>query len=255
MDLMLEGKVAFITGGSRGIGAATARALCEEGCRVAIHDLRDDEAARNTLEACARRRGEAIFTAGDVAERDAVEQAVRHVLDRFGCIDIVVHSAGIVRKADSLDQNDEGWRRVLDVHLMGARNVCRAVVPGMMTRKYGKIVLLCSMAAHMEGGDYGVAMAAKLQYMRDLARTLAQYNITVNAVSPGKIMTGLQDPYFPTEESRIRYARDCIPLQRTGALYPVADDVAYPIVLLCSDRMSNITGVELHVNGGEYIQS
>jgi NAD(P)-dependent dehydrogenase (short-subunit alcohol dehydrogenase family) len=110
------------------------------------------------------------------------------------------------------------------------------------------------MAAHLEGGDYGVAQAAKLQYMRDLARTLARHNINVNAVSPGKIMTGLQDPYYPTREDRIKYARDCIPLQRTGVDYPIAEDVAYPIVLICSDRMSNITGVELHVNGGEFIQ-
>jgi 3-oxoacyl-[acyl-carrier protein] reductase len=255
MELMLESKVAFITGGSRGIGAAVARTFAEEGARVAINDLQDDEAAQKTLAECAERGAEAIFAAADVADREAVEQAVHHVLDHFGRIDILVQSAGIVRKAESLDYNDQGWNRVLAVHLMGARNVCRAVVPQMIERRYGKIVLIGSMAAHLEGGDYGAAMAAKLQFMRDLARTLARHNINVNAVSPGKIMTGLQDPYFPTKEDRVKYARDHIPLQRTGVDYPVAEDVAYPIVMFCSDRMSNITGTELHINGGEYIQA
>jgi 3-oxoacyl-[acyl-carrier protein] reductase len=254
VNLTLESKVAFITGGSRGIGAAVARTFAEEGASVAISDLRDDEAARTTLAECAARGGEAIFAAADVADRNAVERAVHQAMERFGHIDIVVNSAGIVRKAEGLDDNDEGWNRVIAVHLMGARNVCRAVAPRMIERKYGKIVLICSLAAHVEGGDYGVAMAAKLHYMRDLARTLAPHNINVNAVSPGKIMTGLQDPYFPTEGDRVRYARDRIPLQRVGVAYPVAEDVAYPIVLLCSDRMGNVTGSELHINGGEYIQ-
>ncbi len=254
MDLSLKDRVAFITGGARGIGAAAARTFAAEGAHVAIFDLVDDQASQDTLSQCRQHGVEAMVAEGDVADRDATEAAVHRTLDRFGHIDILVHSAGIIRKAESLDYNDTGWHRVMAVHLMGARNVCRAVVSNMIERKYGKIVLVCSLAAHVEGGDYGVAMAAKLQYMRDLARILASHNINVNAISPGKTMTGLQDPYFPTHADRKNFARDHIPLQRPGKDYPVAEDVAYPVVLLCSDRMSHVTGVELHVNGGEYIQ-
>jgi 3-oxoacyl-[acyl-carrier protein] reductase len=255
MELSLTNRVVLVSGGARGIGAAVARSFATEGANVSILDLADDEATKGTLSACAGLGAKAISVVADVADRESTEAAVEHTLDSFGRIDILVHSAGIVRKADSLDDNDAGWQRVMNVHLLGARNLCRAVVPGMMSRHYGKVVLLGSLAAHIEGGDYGVAMAAKLQYMRDLARTLAPFGINVNAVSPGKIMTGLQDPYYPTEGDRRAYARDHIPLQRTTSAYPVAEDVAGPIVLLCSDRMSHVTGVELHVNGGEFIQS
>jgi 3-oxoacyl-[acyl-carrier protein] reductase len=253
MDLGLDGRVVLVSGGARGIGAATALTFAQEGADVAVLDLEADASAQATVDSCTALGVRAIVVAADVADRSSIDVAVQQVAKQLGRIDILVHSAGITRKAGPLDDDDAGWRRVLDVHLGGSRNLCRAVTPGMIERRYGRIILLGSMAGHIEGGDYAVAMAAKLQYMRDLSRTLGKYGITANAVSPGKIMTGLQDPFYPTDLDRRRYAQDHIPLRRAGHDFPVATDVAGPIVLLCSEPMGHITGVELHVNGGEYL--
>jgi NAD(P)-dependent dehydrogenase (short-subunit alcohol dehydrogenase family) len=153
MDLSLEDRVVLVSGGARGIGAAVARTFATEGANISILDMADDEACQASVSACRGLGAKAISVVADVADRESTDGAVAHTVNTFGRIDILVHSAGIVRRADALDDNDAGWDRVMNVHLLGARNLCRAVVPGMKSRFYGKIVVLGSLAAHIEGGD------------------------------------------------------------------------------------------------------
>src|ERR1700691_6028626 len=247
-----EGRVALVTGGARGIGAATAERLAEDGVAVAIADL-DLAAAETTAAQIAKRCGvKAIGLKANVAVADEVERMVEEVVLRLGSLDILVNNAGINRDNLVHKMTDDDWDAVAGVHLRGAVLCSRAAQREMVKRGWGRIVNLSSVSALGNRGqtNYAAAKAGLQGMARTLAIELGRYGITVNAVAPGFIDTEM------TRQTAIRMGRDPedwkneiaaqIPVRRAG----VPRDIANVIAFLCSDDASFVSGQVIYVAGG-----
>ena len=240
----LEGKVVLVTGASRGIGAAIARACAEEGAKIAINYARGEQAAEELV----RTLGEdkAFAFKADVSDPEAVNGMVDAVLERFGAIDIAVNNAGISRDNLLAAMTDEEWEQVLQVNAGGVFRVSRAVVRPMMARKRGRIVNVSSVAG-MKGGrgqtNYAASKGAIEAFTRALAIEVAPKGITVNAVAPGIIVTEMS---AFVRDAAPEEALSHVPLKRFGT----PEDVARAVVFLASDEASYITGAVLPVDGG-----
>jgi 2-hydroxycyclohexanecarboxyl-CoA dehydrogenase len=241
-------RVAVITGAGskRGIGAATARALKEDGFEVVLFD-RDEASVRE-------RAGEiGAFAYGcDVTDRAGVERAFTAVTERFGRIDALVNNAGYTRPTRIMDIGDEEWRAMFAVHVDGAFIVTQTALRTMIPAGYGRIVNLSSVSAQRGGGVFGgshysAAKAAVLGLTKATAREMAVHGVTCNAVTPGLIDTDITGGLL-TDERRTTLRAD-IPVGRLGS----ADDVAYAIAFLCAERSGYITGEVLDINGGSHI--
>ncbi len=242
--MKLQGKVAVITGAARGIGHEIAFLFAEEGASVILIDLRSGEEAAAWM----RDRGfDASALSLDITDFQAVEGAAEAVVRRKGAIDILVNNAGIIAREGILELSQETWRKVLDVNVNGTFNWCRAAAPYMSERRSGRIVNITSIAGKM--GDitaspaYGASKGAVNTLTKSLARQLAGYGITVNAVAPHAIETDMSAEW--SEEKR-REVVQAIPLKRMGT----AREVAAAALFLASDDASFITGHILDVNGG-----
>ena len=195
MGTRLEGKAAIVTGAGRGIGRATAILLAEEGASVVVNDLgggvdgMGDSAtpADETVQAITSAGGKAVTSHDSVAEFDSAKAVVQKAIDSFGRIDILCHVAGILRDRMVFNMTEEEWDGVLQVHLYGAFNMVRNVVPHMIGRKYGRIVLFSSGSGLGASGqaNYAAAKEGMVGFTRALARELGPHGITVNAVYPG----------------------------------------------------------------------
>jgi len=240
----LAGKVAVVTGAARGIGAAIARRLAREGAATCLLDLRDAAAVAGEISTDGR---EAFGVAVDVTDPEAVRAAIDGIARERGAIDILVNNAGIIARGTLLDLTPETWHRVLAVNVDGAFHCCRAAVPHMIRRHCGRIVTVTSIAGKM--GDltaspvYGTSKGALNTFTKSLARQLAVYGITVNAVAPHAIETDMSAEW--SEEKR-REVIAGIPLGRLGR----PEEVAEAVLFLVSDGASFITGEILDVNGG-----
>jgi 3-oxoacyl-[acyl-carrier protein] reductase len=244
-------RVALITGGGRGIGAACARRFSAEGAAVVIADL-DDGPAKEVAAAIERQGGRALPVACDVTDPAAVDALFEAALDRFTQLDILVTCAGILRFNLVQDVSDEEWDAVIRTHLNGTFLCVRAAQAVMVGRKYGKIVLLSSGAArgYRARIHYSAAKAGIEAMARVLAIELGGANINVNAVAPGFVETRmphqhaewLGEDYEGFKASVISQT----PLQRTGT----AEEQAAVISFLCSDDASFVTGETLSVSGG-----
>ncbi|MBX7553608.1 3-oxoacyl-[acyl-carrier-protein] reductase [Streptomyces sp. tea 10] len=238
--------VALVTGGSRGIGRATVRALARDGHDVAFCYRSDDEAAR-VLEKEADGFGVRVRgTRVDVADGAAVRSWIETVEETLGPIDACVTAAGITRDNPLVLMEDEQWRQVLDTNLDGVYHVCRAVVFGMMKRRGGAIVNLSSVAGvygHGTQTNYSASKAGIIGFSRALAKETGRSGIRVNAVAPGFIDT---DMVAEMNDKARTDALKSIPLRRMGTAEEVADLVAY----LVSDRAAYITGAVLQIDGG-----
>jgi NAD(P)-dependent dehydrogenase (short-subunit alcohol dehydrogenase family) len=241
----LEGKVSLITGGTKGIGAATAMELARLGSDVVINGrLVDDEAKRvkEKIESIGRR---CVVIEGDVSIPARATQCVQESLDHLGGIDVLVHAAGTNAPGGLLDLPAESWYKAFDLHVHAVFHLCRAVVPEMKKRREGAIILISS-AAGLRGClgalAYGVAKGALPQFARSLARELADDNIRVNCVSPGIIRTRFQD-YLTPEQVRTNIEKR-IPLRREGS----PEHVAAVITMLVVNDF--ITGENIVVDGG-----
>ena len=248
----LEGRVALITGGARGIGAATAERLAEDGAHIAIADL-DDAGAEATAARIAASHGvKAIGLKMNVAAAAEVEDTVSEIAERLGSLDILINNAGITRDNLIHKMTDEDWDSVAEVHLKGAFLCSRAAQREMVKRGWGRIVNLSSVSALGNRGqaNYSTAKAGLQGMARTLAIELGRYGITVNAVAPGFIDTEMtratairlgRDP----EEWKEERARE-IPVRRAG----VPRDIANVIAFLCSDEASFVSGQVIYVAGG-----
>jgi len=245
----LSGRVALVTGAGSGIGREVALALAERGADVAVNDLygeRAEETAR-LVSGLGRR---AVALQGDVSRRDAVAGMVDRALAELGRIDILVNNAGHFSAKPFIEMAFEEWAHMFAVHVHGAFHCTQRVVPGMMERKWGRIINISSIAA-LSGGarllvHYAAAKAALVGFTRSLARELAPYNITVNAVAPGAVdtpMTAAMNPRFV--EAMIR----ATPLRRLGT----PREIAAVVVFLATEEAGFITGQVLSPNGGQYI--
>ncbi len=270
IELDLSGRVALVTGGSRGLGRADALALARAGADVVIADIQveSDESTETAerygvLAQVAKAQGivyteqtaqeiqgmgrRAAAVKCDVTDREQVQETVSQVVAEFGSVDILINNAGTLdHAAQFLDQNPELWERDLRVNLTGGFNCAQAVWPHMKERQWGRIVNMASVAGTLGGfgqASYSTTKAGILGLTRTLAMEGGRHGITCNAIVPGVIGTEAFNFANPTMNERI--------VNRTVFKRPgEPDDIAHAICFLCSDLASYITGVELNVSGG-----
>ena len=242
-----EGKVAIITGGASGIGAASARRFAAEGASLMLADIAGEKLASVAKELDAS--GDRVaFQVVDVSRLDQVEAMTEATVDRFGRLDIVFNNAGIGAFGKTPDLDPDTWHRTIDVDLHSVFYGCRAAIPHLRRAGGGAIVNTASISGI--AGDYGLAAynAAKgavLNYTRTLALDHASENIRANAVCPGAIDTPLTAPLMANEQLVAEYAK-LVPMGRVGR----ADEVASAVAFLASDDATYITGAALVVDGG-----
>jgi 3-oxoacyl-[acyl-carrier protein] reductase len=244
--MRFEGRVALITGGGRGIGAATAALLASQGARVAVSDmdLAPAEEVASPLQGLA--------VACDVTSREQVEAMFGRVVGELGRLDILVTCAGIIRDNLLFKMSDDDWDAVIDTHLKGTFLCARAAQKPMVEQKYGKMVFLSSTSALGNRGqtNYSAAKAGLQGMARTLAIELGQFNVNVNAVAPGFVETRMTRA--TAERMGIDFetfklgAASQIPLRRIGQ----PEDIASVIAFLCSDESSFVSGQTIYVRGG-----
>lgn len=246
MSKDLEGKIAVVTGGSRGIGRAIAIKLAALGAEVLVNYGSNEPAARAVQEEIAAAGGTARTVPFDVADADAVANFFRAAVKEYGGAHILVNNAGITRDTLLARMKEEDWDRVLVVNLKGAFNCSRAVVMAMMKQRWGRIVNVGSVVGSMGNAgqvNYAAAKAGLEGFTKSLAREVASRGVTVNVVAPGFITTDMTTAL--PERLRDELLGQ-IPVGRMGQPEEVAEAVAF----LASDQASYITGHVLHVNGG-----
>jgi 3-oxoacyl-[acyl-carrier protein] reductase len=242
----LDGKVAMVTGASRGIGRAIALRLAEEGCDVAVNYHRSGATAQEVADEVVRLGRRALVLGADVASSGEVEAMVTAVEDEIGPVDILVNNAGIHKHHKSWEMSVEDWDRIIDVNLTGTFLTSRLLGPRMAERGWGRIVNISSVVA-MSGTDHEAHYAASKAGIHGLTKSLAlelsPRGVTVNAVAPGWIRT---DMTADTTDQEMVEALRKVPLGRIGDPEEIASVVAY----LASPESGYITGQVLHVNGG-----
>ena len=244
--MRFEGKTALVTGGARGIGAATARRLASDGAKVVVADF-DAAAAGETAESIG---GRAVRC--DVTSRGDVEGAVAAAVELGGTIDVLVTCAGIIRDNLLFKMTDDDWDAVIDTHLKGSFLAARAAQQHMTAQKSGKIVFISSTSALGNRGqtNYSTAKAGLQGMTKTLAIELGQFNVNVNCVAPGFIDTAMTEQTaermgVPFDQFKEAVAAQT-PLRRVGT----PDDVAGTIAFLCSDDAGYVSGQVIYVAGG-----
>ena len=238
--MRFDGKVALITGGGRGIGAATAARLVEEGARVAVTDLSFDG------------EGPALQIACDVTKRDEVEAAVAQTVSELGGLDILVTCAGVIRDNLLHKMTDDDWETVIDTHLRGTFLSVQAAQKHMVEQKSGKMVLISSTSALGNRGqtNYAAAKAGIQGMTKTLAIELGPFGINVNCVAPGFIVTQMTaqtaERIGVEFEDLQKFTAEQVPLRRVG--HP--DDIAGVIAFFCSRDASFVSGQVIYVRGG-----
>ena len=242
----LDGKVALVTGGSRGIGRAVAEALAGQGAFVVVNYVRGEEEAKKTVAAIEQKGGKAEALGFDVADMAATEAAVADVAKRHGRLDILVANAGIAIDNLVLRVKDEELDRLFAVNVKGSLAAAKAAIKVMMRAKTGRIVFLSSIvgeAGNAGQAGYAATKAALIGVTKTLAKEYASRNITVNAVAPGFIDTDMTTQISSDMKTEMLKV---IPLGRTGR----SEEVAAAVLFLSSDESSYVTGEVLRVNGG-----
>ncbi|GAB4295219.1 MAG: 3-oxoacyl-[acyl-carrier-protein] reductase [Desulfuromonadia bacterium] len=245
---MPNGKIAVITGASRGIGRETARLLSSSGASVVLV-ARDNSLIDLLAGEIAAAGGTALSVTADIARPEDVERLFDTVTERFGRVDILINNAGITRDSLLMRMKDEDWDAVLDTNLKGAFLCTRSAAKIMMKQRYGRIINITSVVGEMGNAgqaNYCASKAGLIGLTKSNARELAARNITVNAVAPGFITTDMTDKL--SEKVREELASQ-IPLGRFGT----PEDVAEAVLFLSSERAGYITGHVLSVNGGMYM--
>lgn len=243
--ISLEGQVALITGGSKGIGKGVVKVFAEAGAKVCFM-ARNEEQSR-LLEQEVNVSGLVCkYYQADVSDFDQCGQVVDAIVKEFGKLDILVNNAGITDDNLILRMKKENWDRVLDINLSGVFNLCKAVMRPMMKKKYGRIINMSSVVG-VTGNpgqvNYASAKAGVIGFTKSLAKEVASRNITVNAIAPGYIQSDMTDKLTEAQQKGIL---ETIPMNRMGTI----EDVAKGALFLASPLADYITGTTLHVNGG-----
>lgn len=245
----LAGRIALVTGASRGIGRAIAVKLAKQGAFTYINYAKNEKAARETLKIIEEVGGKGTLLQFDVKNTDAVKGAITDIATEKGSLDILVNNAGITLDGIFARTKEESWDDVIDTNLKGVFNCSRSAIRYMMKKRWGRIINMTSVVA--EAGNagqvcYSASKAGIIGLTKSLAREIGSRNICINAVAPGFIETDMTASIG--EENREKLV-DLIPLARLGT----PDDVAGVVEFLASEKAGYITGQVIHVNGGLYM--
>jgi len=246
-DKKLTGKVAVITGASKGLGRAMALALGGAGALLALVS-RDRQQLKATAEAAHALGAEAKIFQTDVTKEEEVRRLEKEVIDGFGHVQILINNAGINIRKPVIDFTLAEWRAVLDTNLTGAFLACRSFVPHMKGQGYGRILNLTSIMSHVAlpgRSAYAASKSGLLGFTRALALELAPEQITVNGISPGPIATEMNTPIIQNSEANQQFLSR-IPLGRWGKVEEVGQLALY----LCSEEAGFITGADILIDGG-----
>ena len=244
--MKLAGKVALVTGGSRGIGKAIVWGLAREGAKVAFVYHSNKEAAETLVSDLQLDQREAAAYQCNVADKAEADDVVAKVLDKWGRLDILVNNAGIIKDGLVATMTSEQWQAVIDTNLTGTFNFCQAVTRSMMSARYGRIINISSVSATMSNpgqANYAASKGGVEGFTRCLATEIARRGITVNAVAPGFVETDMTVAVRNAAEDQIK---KMIPVRRLGQ----PEDIAHAVVFLAGDEASYITGQILTVDGG-----
>jgi len=247
--MSLQGKVAVVTGGSRGIGRAVCIRLASMGALIYINYVSRSEAAEETRSRILEAGGRAEITGFNVADSAAVQEAFKKVVDEAGSVDILVNNAGITRDGLMARMKESDWDEVISTNLKGAFLCAKAASRTMMKKKWGRIINVASVsgfAGNPGQVNYSAAKAGLVGLTKSMAREYASRNITVNSVAPGYIETEMTDLLDEKTQAQIKGE---IPL----AVFGTTEDVAGAVAYLVSEDGRYVTGQTLHVNGGMYM--
>jgi len=246
---MLEGKVALVTGGSRGIGRAIAISLAEAGANVVVNYAGNEAAAAEVAAHIESLGRKALIIKANVGNSAEVDAMVKKTLEAFGQLDILVNNAGITRDNLIMRMKDEEFDEVINTNLKGVFNCVRSVTRTMMKQRSGRIINISSVVGSMGNpgqANYVAAKAGVIGLTKSAARELASRGITVNAIAPGFITTDMTDKLSDEIKAQLLLQ---IPLARFGQ----PDDIAKTVLFLASNEASYMTGQTLHIDGGMYM--
>lgn len=242
----LDGKVALVTGGTKGIGRAIALSFAEAGAKVCVNYSSDETSASDTVEKLKEISGWGISVKASVSDPDAVAKMVETVVDEAGVLNILVNNAGIIRDSLLMLMRDEDWKAVIETNLFGVYNCSKAVLRPMIGEKWGRIINIISPSALMGRAgqtNYASSKGGILSFTRSLAREVARLGITVNALSPGVIDTELTSELPDKVKQELL---GMIPLKRFGS----PDEISAAACFLASGESGYITGEIISVDGG-----
>jgi 3-oxoacyl-[acyl-carrier protein] reductase len=242
---------ALVTGASRGIGAATARALASDGWAVGVNYRRDHDGAEATAASIEEGGGRAVALGADVADGEAADEMLAKLTEELGPVLVLVNNAGMTADNLSMRLSDDDWSRVLDVNLTAAFRLTRAAIGPMMRQRFGRVINVSSVVglrANPGQANYAASKAGLIAFTRTVAAEVARRGVTVNAVAPGLIETELTRDFTGNgpEENGSSVLLDAIPARRTGT----PEEVAAAIRFLASDEAAYVTGTVLPIDGG-----
>jgi 3-oxoacyl-[acyl-carrier protein] reductase len=245
--MLLEGKIALVTGASRGIGRAIAEELAAEGATVVVNYQSSAAAAEEVVAGITARGGQAMAVQADVSDLAAADQLVKTAIDTYGHIDIIVNNAGTTRDTLLLSMKEDQWDAVIDTNLKSVFNICKAAARPMVRRKQGGRIINISSVSGIIGQpgqtNYAASKAGVIGFSKSLAKELGSRGITVNVVAPGFVPTDLT---LDLPEDLVRRTIEFIPLGRWGE----PREIAHMVAFLASDKASYITGEVIRVDGG-----
>ena len=239
----LEGQVAIVTGGTRGIGKGICEVFCREGATVALWDVLDGTETVNEIK---QNGGKIFFQKVDVTDQNSVNNAIDEIIKEHGKIEILINNAGIIRDRSFLKMSEEEWDSVMNVNLKSLYVVTRAVIPHMKENEYGRIVSASSIngtAGAFGQTNYCATKAGISGFTRALCKEVGRFGITANAVAPGFIQSAMTDSM---PEEVINAGIKMIPVGRIGT----AEDMGHAYLFLASKESGFVSGITLHANGG-----
>jgi 3-oxoacyl-[acyl-carrier protein] reductase len=245
----LDGRIALVTGGSRGIGRACCEILAKQGATVVVNYVKAEEAARQVANAIAASGGKADVACFDVADSNAVSAAVDEIVKRHGKVDVLIANAGIAIDGLLLRLKDEDLEKLWATNVRGAIACARATTRSMMRGRWGRIVFLSSVVGEMGNVGqtaYAATKAALIGAAKSIAREIASRNVTANVIAPGYIDTDMSSGISAEQKELMLSA---VPLGRVGSV----SDVAAACLYLASEEAAYVTGQVLRVNGGMYV--